>query len=149
MELIIRLLDIVLAEQASQISLGRVHDGLDHGFEKRVQQAGLFLVLLEDIAHPVSHFLEGEAGVSLLPDEGVGLHTFVLEKNGHVFDILDESGFLLHKEVSVLSHSFVDLLSFGEVGSDDPFVNQLFVVEGLVGFLEVEELGFDIEGSHF
>lgn len=44
---------VLRGEQRAQVLLGSVHDWGDQRFEEAVEQTGLFLVLLEDIADSV------------------------------------------------------------------------------------------------
>lgn len=73
----------------------------------------------------------------------------VLEVEAEVVDVLYQDGLLLHEKISVLCHALIGLLllpCLSSVHHSQPL--QVHILEVLVGLLEVEELGLNVEACH-
>ena len=70
-----------------------------------------------------------------------------------VLGIFDEHLLFLYKEVGILGHPLVYILSFSIVIArcfvgNNIVAHQMDVLEVLVGLLEIKELTLDVEGGH-
>ena len=79
---------------------------------------------------------------------------FVEKVKTNILGIFNESLFFLNEEISVLSHTLIDILRFALLHSrccfigDNPIASEMDILKVLIGFFEVEELALDVEGGH-
>jgi hypothetical protein len=88
-----------------------------------------------------------------LVNVGQWVTVLVDEVKTDVFCVFDEGLLLLHEEVSVLGHPFIDVLLCTFIKLSAGFIScsgsgEAGVLEMLIGLFEIEELAFYVEGSH-
>ncbi len=132
----------------SQIYFDGVHDGLDELFEQCVEQCGLLLIFLEDEADSLLDFFVGKVLEGWGLDIWIGRTVLMREIKRQVFNVPDEYGFLLHKQIGILGHSLINILLFGGLILDNSFGSQFFILEVLVDLFQIQELRFYVEWSH-
>ena len=129
----------------SQIYFDGVHDGLDELFEQCVEQCGLLLIFLEDEADSLLDFFVRKILESRGLNIWVGRTVFMRKIQRQVFNIPDKYGSLLHKQIRILGHTFINILLFGSLILDDSLSDQFFILEVLVDLFQIQELRFDVE----
>ena len=105
----------------------------------------MLLIFLEDEADSLLDFFVGKILESRGLDIWVGRTVLMRKIQRQVFNIPDKYSSLLHKQIRILGHTFINILLFGSLILDDSFSDQFFILEVLVDLFQIQELRFDVE----